>query len=63
MTRGSYCKEKKRRLNDTPRKKMDENEMDYPGQKDEIDENIVMLTGNGDNKMVLTRKIERVKAQ
>ena len=42
---------------------MDENEMDYPGQKDEIDENIVMLTGNGDNKMVLTRKIERVKAQ
>ena len=26
-------------------KKMDENEMDYPGQKDEIDKNIVMLTG------------------
>ena len=26
-------------------KKMDENEMDYPGQKDEIDENNVMLTG------------------
>ena len=57
MTRGSYCKEKKRRLNDTSRKKMDENEMDYPGQKYEIDENIVMLTGNGDKKMVLTRKI------
>ena len=26
-------------------KKMDENEMDYPEQKYEIDENIVMLTG------------------
>ena len=31
-------------------KKMDENEMDYPEQKYEIDENIVVLTGNGDKK-------------
>ena len=36
-------------------KKMDENEMDYPEQKDEIDENIVMLTGI--KKHVIKKKV------